>query len=195
MQVGSASLALDGSDSCGDQVGHWVDGPFATLCVVDGLGHGPAAEHAAKVVLGFVRENLGMPLEAVFAGADEAARATRGAAMGLVRLNLQEKLLSYAGVGNTRARLLAKSGRAIRSLSNCNGIVGAGYQRLVPETVSFAPDDLLILFTDGIPAGFDASGFFGYRRPVEEVAKGVLREFSLGTDDAAVLVARMENDE
>ena len=172
-----------------------MQGSSAVLCIVDGLGHGPAAEHAAKVVLGFVGENLGLSPQALFAGADEAARETRGAAMGLALVNLQEMSLTYAGVGNTRARLFRQAGRAIHWLSSSNGIVGAGYKKLSPETVSFAPGDLLLLYTDGFPARVDATRFSWYRRPPEEVAREFLQKNALGTDDAAVLVARMESFE
>ena len=193
VQVASAYRALGGSDFCGDQVGHWIRGAVATLCVVDGLGHGPAAEQAAKVILSFVSQNLDRSLQALFAGADEAARETRGAAVGLALVNLREMSLTHAGVGNTRAQLLQQTGRALSALSSSNGIVGAGYKKLCPETVSFAPGDLLLLYTDGFPSHVDVARFAWSRRAPEEVAREFLQKSALGTDDAAVLVARMES--
>ena len=80
-------------------------------------------------------------------------------------------------------------------MSSSNGIVGAGYKKLSPETVSFAPGDLLLMYTDGFPARVDAARFFWSRRAPEEVAREFLQESALGTDDAAVLVARMESYE
>lgn len=193
VQVASAYRALGGSDACGDQVGHWIQGSLATLCVVDGLGHGPAAEHAAKVVLSFVGQNLDLSLPALFAGADEAARDTRGVAMSVVLVQLQEMSLTHAGVGNTRARLVYGSGGGSAILSNTNGIVGAGYQELRSESVAFSPGDLLLLYTDGFPEKFDLGRFAWGSLSSEEVASEFLERCALGSDDAAVLVASLES--
>lgn len=194
MQVASASRALPGSDCCGDQVGQWIRDSLATLCIVDGLGHGPDAETAAKAVLTYVDQNLDTSLEDLFAGADQAVRKTRGAALGLVLVNLKEMSLTYAGVGNTRALLLTPGDRAPKLLSSTYGIVGAGYQKLRPETASFSPGDLLLLYTDGLPERIDTTMLArSSSRHPKELAEETLQRWALGTDDAAVLVARMES--
>lgn len=143
--------------------------------------------------MNYVGQNLDASLEALFAGADEAARDTRGAAVGLAFVNLQDMSLTHAGVGNTRALLLEQAARSPIVLNSTNGIVGAGYKKLCPETVSFAPGDLLLLYTDGFPAYIDVARLAGGYGHPEEVAKEVLQRYALGTDDAAVLVGRMES--
>lgn len=194
MQVASASRAFRGRDSCGDQVGHWLRDPLATLCIVDGLGHGPDAERAAKAVVSYVGQNLDALLEDLVSGCNEAVRETRGAAMGLVLVNLEEMTLTHAGVGNTRAILLTQSRRAPTVLASTYGIIGAGYQKLRPETVFFTPGDLLFLYTDGLPELIDAAAVVtGSRQHPRELAEEILGRWALGTDDAAVLVARMES--
>ncbi|MCP4243985.1 MAG: SpoIIE family protein phosphatase [bacterium] len=194
MQLGSASRAFPGSDCCGDQVGQWIRDSLATLCVVDGLGHGPEAESAAKAVLTYLDQNPHTSLESLFAGADEAVRNTRGAALGLVLVNSKEMSLTHAGVGNTRALLLKQGNPAPKILSSTYGIVGAGYRKLRPETASFAPGDLLLLYTDGLPEYLDTTVLArSSNRHPEEIAEQTLQRWALGTDDAAVLVARMES--
>jgi serine/threonine protein phosphatase PrpC len=189
VQVAFASQALGESDFCGDQVGFWVRDSFATLCVVDGLGHGPEAERAAKAIVNYVGQNLDASPQILFAGADEAARDTRGAAMGLVYVDLEKQLLTHVGVGNTRALLLERKARKPKILFSTNGIVGAGYQKLKPETVSFEPDDLLFLYTDGFPTHVDVAHLIGREGNLDDVATEFLLKSALGTDDAAVLIA------
>ncbi|MEE3326109.1 MAG: SpoIIE family protein phosphatase [Myxococcota bacterium] len=191
MEVAFASQALRESEYCGDQVGFWICDSLATLCVADGLGHGPHAEHAAKEIMGYVGHNLGAPSQAIFSGADQAARQTRGAAVGLVLADLQGQTLTYAAVGNTRVFLLERADRSPKDFQNTNGIVGAGYQKLQVETVSFQPGDLLFLYTDGFPARADLASLRSRERHPKEIAAEFLERFALGTDDAAVLVARL----
>ena len=195
MQVASAAQALGNSDFCGDQVGFWVRDSVAMLCILDGLGHGREAERAAKEVLRHVDQNLDLPLETLFASADEAARDTRGAAMGLVLVDVKERSLTHVGVGNTRGLLLDADFNSFHVFQNTNGIVGAGYQKLRLETIPFKSRDLLFLYTDGFPVS--ATSFFQACQPAqpEELATAFMRRCALGNDDAAVLVARLETQE
>ncbi len=169
----------------------WIQGSIATLCVIDGLGHGPEAERAAKEIAGYVGQNLDASPQSLLAGANQAARDTRGAAVGLAFVDLEKRLLTYVGVGNTRALLLEAEARRPKVLQNTNGIVGAGYQKLNPETVFFEPDDLLFLYTDGFPVHVDLSQLADQEEHLENLANEFLQRWALGTDDAAVLVARL----
>ena len=193
MQVGFASQAFKQGDFCGDQVGYWVGDSMVLLCVVDGLGHGPEAERAARTILDFVSENIDASPQSLFKGADEAARSTRGAAVGLVYVDRQEESFTYVGVGNTRAMFLDGRSRAARFLYSTNGIVGAGYQPLIPEKIFFDPRSLLFLYTDGFPTQIDAAQLSHLQGDPASMADEFLERFTLGTDDAAVLVARLES--
>ena len=96
------------------------------------------------------------------------------------------------GIGNTRGILLDTGSGSVKSLQSTNGIVGAGYQKLRPETMDFKTRDLLFLYTDGFPVSVDViSQDIGEDDP-EEVANEFMQRYSLNTDDAAVLVARLE---
>ena len=198
MQVGIATRASLNDPHCGDQCGHWqVDGK-TTLCVADGLGHGPDAEAAARAAIDYVGRHLSRPLPDIFAGCDLALRGTRGAVMGIALIDAQQGTLTYGGVGDTRALIVRRPAlepaqRKTFHLRGNWGIVGAGYKTLSPECVPLNPGDLVMLCTDGLPETIDMSPYDD--RLVDDLprlAGSILRDWGRETDDAAVLVCRAE---
>ena len=187
MQIAIVKRPLE-EPYCGDQAAWWDRRGGTLLCIVDGLGHGQGAEHAAMAALDFVGRRHHLPLPEIFASCDEAIRHTRGVAMSIAAVDPHTGALTYAGIGNIRARVV---GHQDRWLSSNYGIVGGGYRRLTPETVPLAPDDMLILATDGVTENFDVSGYDNeIIADVTRLAERVLADWRRETDDAAVLVFR-----
>jgi len=149
VQIGIAKRPLE-EPHCGDQAGWWARHGATLLCMVDGLGHGRGAEHVAMAALKFVGRHRHEPLRDIVALCDEALRDTRGVAMGLAVVDPRAGALTYAAIGNIRALVV---GERNTRLSSNYGIVGGGYRRLTPETVSLAGDELVILATDGVREG------------------------------------------
>ncbi|MFQ5611599.1 MAG: SpoIIE family protein phosphatase [Anaerolineae bacterium] len=200
MPLGIATRSFLNDPHCGDQAACWRSGSRTTLCIVDGLGHGPEAEAAAQAAVDYVAQRLSESLLAIFAGCDLALRNSRGAAMGLAAIAEETGTLTYAGVGNTRAiiiRGIAPAGREARPfaqivrLSSYPGIVGGGYQALVPQTVPFLPGNIALLFTDGLPESMDLAGYGPDVWSNEQhLAERIVRDWGRETDDVAVLVYR-----
>jgi len=209
VRVAMVKRALHDAPHCGDGCGYWRGGGQTILCVVDGLGHGPYAEKAARAAIDCVTRHLSESLPDIFAVCNEAIRGTRGVAMGIAVIDEEAQQLTYAGIGNTRA-LIARGrppapidrhgtgpcrrvaeGRTIRMSSNW-GIVGGGYKTLTPETVPLMPGDLVILFTDGLAEAIDLAGYNdALRADVQRLAGKILGDWGRETDDAAVLVFSM----
>ena len=198
MAVGSVKRPFKGDTHCGDQFGHWQKGHLAMLCIADGLGHGKHAEKAAKAAMAYVASHRTEPLTEIFSGCNRELRDTRGVAMGIAVIDEKTRTLTYAGVGNTRIVILrsADSKETVRKivyLRSNFGIVGGGYKRLVPETVPFAPGDLVIIYTDGVKELID---FTGYDAPlyedVQQLAGKIIEDRRRDTDDAAVLIYRFD---
>ena len=184
--------AFLGETHCGDECAYWHEGGKATLCIVDGLGHGEHAERAAQAAVEYVAQHLGEPLVDVFAGCDLALRRTRGVVMGIAVVDEDAGTLTYAGIGNTRAMIVGGA-RSVVCLSSDYGIVGGGYRKLSPETVPLNPGDLVILVSDGIKERCDILGYGdALRGDVRQLAESILQDWGRETDDAAVLVFRSE---
>jgi len=187
VQVAIAKDPLKGP-YCGDQGGWWEWAGKALLCIVDGLGHGQGAEQAAMAALGFVEGHYHQPIPEIFARCDEALRCTRGVAMGIAVVDVDNQVVTYAGIGNTRGLI---AGRKTVYLRSGYGIVGGGYNSLVPETVSLRRGDLLIMYTDGLEEfvrldEYDAT----VRADPSRLARALLGEWRREGDDAAVVVFR-----
>ncbi len=192
MQVAITKRAFLGETHCGDECAYWQEGGKATLCIVDGLGHGEDAERAAQAAVEYVALHLAEPLVDVFAGCDLALRRTRGVAMGIGVIDEDAGTLTYAGIGNTRA-VIVQSARSLVCLSSNYGIVGGGYRKLTSETVELHPGDLVILVSDGIKERCDLLAYGdALRGDVQRLAERILRDWGRETDDAAVLVFRNE---
>lgn len=110
---------------CGDQAGYWESDGKTVLCIIDGLGHGEGGEHATLAALDFVGHHHHEPLLDVFATCDKGLRHTRGVAMGIAVIDRAAEMLTYAGIGNTRA-VISGNGKRNVNLSSNYGIVGGG---------------------------------------------------------------------
>ncbi len=191
MSVAIARRALS-EPHCGDQAGHWQSSSKTVLCIVDGLGHGKHAERAALVALHCVEQHQHEPLLEIFATCDKALRQTRGAAMGIAVIDQAANILTYAGIGNTRAMISRDDQRNINLSSNF-GIIGAGYRRLVSESVPIDPGNMVLLFTDGFPETLDVSAYDDeIKTDLDRFAQTILLDLSRETDDAGILVFRRE---
>ncbi len=191
MQIAAAKRAYKNGPHCGDQASYWQRGSVVILCMVDGLGHGKPAEEAALAAVDYVARHHSLPLHDLFAGCDKALRRTRGVAMGIALVDQNAETLTYAGIGNTRAVIF---GSGTISLRGDWGIVGAGYRKLCPETLSIHPGNLVILYTDGIKERLDFSGYHGaLATDLDRFAEQILLDGGRETDDAAVLVFRNES--
>lgn len=190
MEVAVAKRPLPGLSFCGDDAKYWMDAKGVLLCIVDGLGHGREAEEAAQAVISYVEVHRQERLEEILAGCDLAVRHTRGAAVGLARLDPLHMRLTYAGVGNTA--LLLWRGSAIMRFASSNGIIGAGFRRVMPETVRLSAGTIGVMHTDGISNQIEPAKL--RRLPWQDLqafAQHLLDRFSLAGDDAAVITFRV----
>lgn len=161
------------------------------VAVVDGLGHGEEAAAAAEAAIEVFREHAGLPLATLFQRCHERLQATRGAAVVLAALDSASATLTWAGVGNVEALLVAAlpaGGRARQWLTNRGGVVGYRLPAVEPRVVPIRPGDLLILATDGIDERFGSEQIPSYTP--DELAHAILERHGKATDDALVLVLR-----
>ncbi len=190
MEVAAAKRPLPGMSFCGDDARYWRDDAQVLLCIVDGLGHGREAEEAAHAVLAYVEQHRQEPLEEILAGCDRAIRGTRGAAVGLARANSRQRKLVYAGVGNTC--LLIWMGSSLLRFASANGIIGAGFRRVLPEEVRLSAGTIGMMLTDGVSSQVDVDRYGGLPwKDLEDFARKVLADYALPGDDAAVITFRI----
>jgi Stage II sporulation protein E (SpoIIE) len=161
--------------------------PGHLLAIVDGLGHGAEAAQAAEAAMRVLGQQPDRPLPELLRVLDDKLLRSRGAAVGLMRVEADRA--HYAGIGNTRAVRL-RDGRMTR-LSSQPGIVGGGLpQHILASALDLQADDWLLLFTDGLDEALQLPVCLPeWRRDPHTLCDHLLGRWRVGRDDAGVLVA------
>ncbi|WP_369372996.1 SpoIIE family protein phosphatase [Streptomyces sp. cg36] len=150
-RIGGINIPLAQADCSGD-AWHWArTDTRLTLLLADGLGHGPQAARASTTATRELDTCAHLPPAELLRRLDTALRPTRGAAVAVAQLDLEESQLSFAGIGNIGARLYADG--AWRPLLSRPGIVGAQRPATLPvQQLPWQDDSLLVLHSDGLPS-------------------------------------------
>jgi anti-sigma regulatory factor (Ser/Thr protein kinase) len=189
LEMGKVLAPFPGETLCGDGIAT-AQGPQRTVVmVVDGLGHGPhAAEAADEAIAAFHRHSQSAPGE-ILDNIHHALKKTRGAAAAVAEINPAAGALTYTGVGNIAATLMA--GEKSRSMISHNGIVGHRMPRIQEFKVEWPASGLFIMHSDGLQTRWDLSRYPGLRmRKAALIAGVLLRDYRRERDDASVLVVK-----
>ena len=191
ISFGIARRSANAADVCGDMAGWWSRDGIECVAIADGLGHGKEAALAAAAALEVVALWPGHDLPNLFQQMNMAVKETRGAAVGVARVEWATGQITYAAVGNTRAALF---GVRATYLDGYAGIVGGGYRRLSPVVVPFQSGDVLALWTDGLDERLDLNTADHSADGMDGMASRLLHRFAKGHDDRCVVVARLVQD-
>lgn len=166
----------------------WDD--CALAGIIDGLGHGPHAQHAAQSARHYIEQHFDQPLEALFRGADRACRATRGVVMQLARFEFQRERFLLAGIGNTVSHLVGCQGPFRPALRR--GIIGATHTPPPVATEHFwRRGCVLIMHSDGVSSQWQADEPEQLQRESAALsARRLLQRYGSPNDDASVLVIK-----
>ena len=193
-QVGAVCLPLAGEDLCGDAWDMGMGEHGVTICVADGLGHGPDAALASDPAVLFASQRPDLPATALVALAHEALRGTRGAALAIAVIDEQAGKLGFVGVGNIAGCIFMNGAR--RHLMSHNGIVGSNLRKVQEFVHDWQPGAMVILHSDGIATRWDLEAYPGliFRHP-GLVAAVLYRDFARQRDDAMVVVVRQRGEQ
>lgn len=188
-RVGGVNVPLPGEEICGDA---WVvrcQDAGIDVMVADGLGHGPeAAKASAAAARAFLSGPARSPSQSLEA-ADAALQSTRGAAMGVARIDLRRGEVSFAGIGNTVAIVLTRE--VSQNLVSFGGIVGQRNIHLREFTTPWTPESMFVGHSDGIGTRWNLGTYPGLAARHPSLIAGVLyRDFARGRDDASVVVIK-----
>jgi serine/threonine protein phosphatase PrpC len=155
--------------------------------VIDGLGGGHEAARAARAAEQVLDKNVDWPLQDLVQRSHTALHATRGAVIGLLRLDLQVHRASYVGVGNIGVQVYSR--QTIKPISK-NGILGFRLPALLELHYVYDPGDIFVLYSDGISSRFALDGQIDIRQPPQRIADQILAIYGKHTDDATVVVIK-----
>jgi anti-sigma regulatory factor (Ser/Thr protein kinase) len=190
IMVGGVCIALGGEEYSGDAWTAIDSRDGGIIGVADGLGHGIAASEASSAAVRSFSEPGERPLERMLQDAHGPLRSTRGAAVGLARIDHSNGRLDFAGIGNIAGAIVNEEGTTRRVVS-LNGIVGHEMRKVQSFSYPWTPASVLILQSDGVSSSWNAAHYPGLLQHHPALIAAVLyRDHCRGNDDATVVVAK-----
>ncbi|WP_097088533.1 MULTISPECIES: ATP-binding protein [unclassified Pseudomonas] len=191
VRFGVSHHALHNDPACGDTWRLAQNDEFLSALVIDGLGHGEEAEHAARSgAQAFTDAPFGAPQQ-LLPEIHQAMRGTRGGAVALARFDRRSGHLGFVGIGNISASL--QGGERTRGLASLPGIVGEQYRTAVQYDHHIEPRQLLVMHSDGLQTRWRLEDYPGLAARHPAIIATVLhRDFCRARDDATVLVIELD---
>ncbi|NCT83325.1 MAG: SpoIIE family protein phosphatase [Comamonadaceae bacterium] len=163
------------------------------VALLDASGHGPRAHDLVTRLAAHVAAHPQPEVVPLLEALHLACRGTPGAAAGVASLDPLSGLLSYAGVGNVRARLLGPAaGEQPWSGVSRDGVLGDRFPTPFQHQVRVSRGQLLLLYSDGVSESLRSyRGCLPGAGEATAVARDVVRQCGRDVDDAACAVVRL----
>lgn len=189
LRIAGIAVPYPGERFCGDAWSFHHSAERTLVLLTDGLGHGREASEAAQESIATFRKRQDMAPGEILSYLHDSLKKTRGAVAAVAEIRPQEGFLTYAGVGNISASVLA--GGVSRSLVSHNGTLGMVTSRIQEFRLPWTRDSLLVLHSDGLQSKWDLSSYSGLvmRHPAI-IGAALLRDFRRQRDDASVVVVK-----
>ena len=155
--------------------------------VIDGLGGGEEAARAAQAAQRTIQQYIEWPLQELIQRSHAALHSTRGAVIGLLRLEQEGHHASYIGVGNIGVHVYSR--QPIKPISK-NGIIGYRLPTLLELRYVYDPGDIFVLYSDGVSSHFTTDSKIDIKQPPQLLAEQILEIYGKQTDDATVVVMK-----
>lgn len=189
LEVGVVCLPKWGEDVSGDAWACHIDRQRGMLLVADGLGHGPAAANASSEAVRIFQAQRHFSPQVIVEAAHAALRSTRGAALAIAEINVEQLSIRFAGIGNIAASISSVTDH--HNLMSHNGTVGHEVRKIQEFSYPWYTNGLFIMHSDGLGTQWKLERYPGLSRKHPSLIAGVLyRDFNRGRDDVTVLVAR-----
>lgn len=158
------------------------------VAVIDGLGGGTEAAHASNAAAAVIRANPALEPTVLIKQSHAALHGTRGAVMGLLTFDLQQRKVTYIGVGNIGAQVYSSS--SIKPISK-NGIIGYRLPTLLKLSYSYNSGDTFVLYSDGVSSRFNLDNQISTTMEPQSLAELILKQHGKDSDDATIVVVRI----
>ncbi len=157
------------------------------VSVIDGLGGGEEAAQASGAAATILRTYADQPLAVLMQQGHTALHGTRGAVIGIMRLQPDTRQVMYMGVGNIG--VYVQSQQVIKPISK-NGILGYRLPTLLQLSYTYNSGDTFVLYSDGISSSFMTEHAVDFRLPPQALADAIIAKYGKLNDDATVVVVR-----
>lgn len=162
---------------------------FFLGAIADGLGHGIYANDASKLAVEYITKNTWVSLEDLIFGCHKALRGSRGAALSIIKILLNENMFEFAGIGNVDCKVYSKENFHPITVP---GIVGYNVRKVKSFKYQIQEGDLICLFSDGISSKFELKDFLKFE--TQQIAEIINKLYGKDLDDSTVMVLKFINN-
>lgn len=174
---------------CGDSWCYMETGAGIFVMVADGLGHGPQAAEASEKATEILKANAPGSVCDLLRAMHKGLKHTRGAAVSLAQIDLHNKRLNFAGLGNVSANLITAHRK--EHLTTTNGTAGFEARTIREYSSIWTNDSILILHSDGCSNRWSIDNYPGIEsRSASVICAAIYKDFSKNHDDATVVVVK-----
>jgi negative regulator of sigma-B (phosphoserine phosphatase) len=157
------------------------------ISIIDGLGGGSEAERAARLAAQLLEQYPDLPLQELIRRSHTALHSTRGAVIGILRLEQASNQATYVGVGNIGVQVYSR--QPIKPISK-NGILGFRLPSLLELRYVYDPGDIFVLYSDGVSSSFAQDNKIDIKQPPQRMAEQILETYGKHIDDATVVAVK-----
>lgn len=189
-ELGIVLVPYPGEVECGDSWAFSRKSGAPSLLAIDGSGHGPQAALAARSAVEVFEKTELSDTVRIMESIHRALAPTRGAAIAVVRIEREARIVHFSGIGNISAALVSEG--AVKRMVSMNGTAGHVAPRVREFAYPYSGDATIILHSDGVSAKWDLAAYPGIAACRPSIIAGVLsRDFRRTNDDALIAVLRV----
>ncbi|KIC19929.1 SpoIIE family protein phosphatase [Leisingera sp. ANG-Vp] len=160
------------------------------FAVADGSGSGKPAAAVTETCLAVLGSQGELGLQDGFTQCHRVLKGSRGAALGMILIDVQSSRFSWAAVGDVDGLLVrAAEDQPNETLIQRGGVLGVSLPRLHPSDHVMQPDDLIVMTSDGVKRAYRAHVRAG--ASADRTAADVMDRFAHPRDDSIVLAISM----
>lgn len=138
-----------GNIESGDVYYIYAGEDYCLFAIADGLGSGPIARQSAEIISVVLNEHHHESPEELLSRCNEYMIQKRGAAVAIVKIDYERRILEYSCVGNVRFYLLHNDQQMIYPLP-VMGYLSGRPQKLNTQTYTYQAGDVFFLHSDGV---------------------------------------------
>lgn len=158
------------------------------VSVIDGVGHGAMAHHAAETARSYIKHHSDQSLTGIMRGVNQVCMPTTGVVMALAHFDWQTAKLKFASIGNIEAK--AFSPNKI-NLPIKRGIVGRNAPQPILTEVPWTLGMMLVLHSDGLTSRWHWGEFEHLKHhSAQLLANQMYQKLHKAQDDATLLLVK-----
>ncbi|MCJ7842201.1 phosphoserine phosphatase [Lederbergia sp. NSJ-179] len=148
LEAHAFQTAKDNNVYCGDGFYLNLQNDYFLCVLADGLGSGRYAYEAAKAVTSVVESNPEESVDTLMDYCNKVLLRTRGAAVGILKVDFQKREFAYSCVGNIRFYVYTPAGKLIYPLP-VTGYLSGRPQNFHTHLYSYEGQSKFLIHSDG----------------------------------------------